>query len=67
VRYKLHTRERLVFSYQGVENYIGKIEVVYCVINSGRKLTISVKFKVNVKINEAEEAVSVVSFISSSL
>jgi hypothetical protein len=43
-----------------------KIEIVFFVIKSARKLTIGVTFKVNVS-NEADETFSVISFLSSSL
>jgi predicted AAA+ superfamily ATPase len=46
VKYKLHTREQLVYYYSDVEMYNGKIEVVSFVIKSGRKLVvIGVKFQ----------------------
>ena len=45
MKYKLHTQERLVYYYQDVEMYNGKIEVVSFVIMSGRKLVIGVKFQ----------------------
>ena len=46
MKYKLHTREQLVYYYSDVEMYNGKIEVVSFVIKSGRKLVvIGVKFQ----------------------
>ena len=46
--------------------YNGKIEIESFVIKSDKKMAIGVKFKVKVK-KGSEEAVSVVSFILSSL
>jgi hypothetical protein len=61
--FKMYTWRGWHFIIQVWTNYNGKIEVVsfYC-----RKLTIGVKYEINVR-NEAEEAVSVISFFSNSL
>ena len=49
VKYKLYTQNRWYKTNNVWKVYNGKIEVVFFVIESGRKLTIGVKFEVSVK------------------